>query len=55
MTNFEKRIIKTVRVHPKYVEFHSSGLKYHKCKENFVILQSIGIIALKSNEARSVI
>ena len=27
----------------------------HKCKEKFVILQSIGIIAIKSSETRAVI
>ena len=29
--------------------------RYYKCKENFVILQSIGIIAIKSSESRAVI
>jgi len=28
---------------------------YHKCKEEFLSLQSIGIIAIKSSETRAVI
>ena len=33
----------------------SCNSKYNKCKENFEILQSIGIIAIKINETRAII
>ena len=41
-------------MHGLYNQFKQEFIIY-KCKEKFVILQSIGIIAIKSSETRSVI
>jgi len=45
----------TCNAQPSIVPGIKTGSKIYKCKEKFVILQSIGIIAIKSSETRAVI